>query len=129
MECKVGRHQAEDIGRHVLIKSLWNVKASVSSVLRNLCEVLIESLWNVKSGLLWPVLIVPDSIDRNIIECQRSRTIFYIGILPQSFPLNVNPTLNLHSTFAKSIVFQFFIPIIYADKAISGVDEIWIWRS
>ena len=48
----MGRHQAEDIGRHVLIKSLWNVKASVSSVLRNLCEVLIEPLWNVKSGLL-----------------------------------------------------------------------------
>lgn len=39
-------------------------------------------------------------------------------------PQNVNPTLNLHSTFAKSIVFQFFIPIIYADKAVSGVDEI-----
>ena len=25
-------------------------------------------------------------------------------------PLNVNPTLNLHSTFAKSIVFHFFHP-------------------
>ena len=99
------------------------ISPSGSSINRNIVEckvsracacdifhlVLIEPLWNVKSGLLWPVLSVLASINRNIMECQRSRTIFYIGILPH-FPFNVNPTLNLHSTFAKSIVFRFFHP-------------------
>ena len=90
----------------VLIETLWNVKnlraprklTEEQSINRNIVECKAAKKRRRKNP--------EDCINRNIMECQRLRTIFYIGIPP----LNVNPTLNLHSTFAKSIVFQFFHP-------------------
>ena len=86
VECKVEVYNVADLVRLRINRNIVECKAWTVPLLVIINQkVLIETLWNVKSGLLWPVLSVPASINRNIMECQRSRTIFYIGILPH-FP-------------------------------------------
>ena len=60
VECKVASGYTKLESDSVLIETLWNVKAYANRIYK-------------RYGL---------GINRNIMECQRLRTIFYIGIPP-----------------------------------------------
>ena len=54
----------------VLIETLWNVNINTICDINERSQVLIETLWNVNIVSLTMSLVLPFSINRNIVECK-----------------------------------------------------------